>query len=58
MVPFVWDGTLAVVELCVSILKFVNIELSSQGWYAVRIRVLPHPCIKGVIAVGVSNSGE
>ncbi|KAG2493863.1 hypothetical protein HYH03_008079 [Edaphochlamys debaryana] len=36
-------GLVAVVDLCVALYKFVNIELHSQGWYAVRIKVSAGP---------------
>ncbi|GLI64796.1 hypothetical protein VaNZ11_008202 [Volvox africanus] len=34
-------GLVAVLNLCVTLYKFVNVELHSQGWYAVRVRVIP-----------------
>lgn len=36
-------GLVAVLDLCVVLYKFVNVELHSQGWYAVRVRVVPGP---------------
>ncbi|EFJ47502.1 hypothetical protein VOLCADRAFT_117841, partial [Volvox carteri f. nagariensis] len=36
-------GLVAVLDLCVALYKFVNVELHSQGWYAVRVRVVPGP---------------
>lgn len=42
------EASFAVVDLSISLLSFVNIELRSQGWYAVRVRLLPDPRIKAV----------
>ncbi|GIL64123.1 hypothetical protein Vafri_18075 [Volvox africanus] len=36
-------GLVAVLNVCVTLYKFVNVELHSQGWYAVRVRVIPGP---------------
>ncbi|KAL6759098.1 hypothetical protein V8C86DRAFT_3133724 [Haematococcus lacustris] len=42
-------GVTGVVELVVSLHSFVNVELRDQGWYAIRVRVRPHPAIKAVL---------
>ena len=39
---------LATLEVAVSLHKFTNIELRSQGWYAIRLRVVPDEAVRGV----------
>eukprot|EP00798_Chlamydomonas_sp_ICE-L_P027133 gene27133-2362_t len=41
-------GVLGCVEVAVSLFNFVNIELHSQGWYALQVRVAPSSDIRAV----------
>eukprot|EP00798_Chlamydomonas_sp_ICE-L_P004260 gene4260-14371_t len=41
-------GVLACVELSVCICNFINIELHSQGWYALRVKIPPFAELRAV----------